>query len=185
MESSSSATGATLARLDRELFLAANRSSSPGGRRHQLLVALTRLGDTDAAVVHALALVALAPGGAHLPYFATIGGAMLLATVLAQILKRTIRRSRPSVAIEGFVPTTTPPDAYSFPSGHACGAFALATATFALDPTVGLAELSLAAAIAVSRVRLGAHYPIDVIAGAALGIACATGWARYVSTLVG
>jgi undecaprenyl-diphosphatase len=141
-----------------------------------LAALLTRVGDTDATILHALALAALAPTGLHLRYLITIGGALLLATVVAQVLKRAVRRARPSVAISGLKCTVPPPDAYSFPSGHACGAFALATAVLSLNLSLGIAELVLAAAVAMSRVRLGVHYPGDVVAGVALGMAVGLGW---------
>jgi undecaprenyl-diphosphatase len=61
----------------------------------------------------------------------------------------------------------------SFPSGHTVTAFASATALAFMAPRLGKWLLLLAALIEVSRVIVGAHYPSDVIAGAALGAACA------------
>jgi membrane-associated phospholipid phosphatase len=40
-------------------------------------------------------------------------------------------------------------------------------------PALGAAELILATGIASSRVYLGAHYPLDVLVGIAIGIASA------------
>lgn len=65
----------------------------------------------------------------------------------------------------------------SFPSGHATAAFALAVslflyaretrnASFRASSYIGLA---LAAVVAVSRVFVGVHYPLDVVGGAFLG----------------
>jgi membrane-associated phospholipid phosphatase len=61
----------------------------------------------------------------------------------------------------------------SFPSDHATGAFAIAVAVLLISWRVGLGFLLFAAAIAVSRVIVGVHYPSDVLAGAAIGSACA------------
>jgi len=58
---------------------------------------------------------------------------------------------------------------YSFPSEHASVFFAIAFATIFLDKKVGRALLFLAVLIALSRVVLGVHYPIDIIAGFLLG----------------
>lgn len=170
-----------IGRLDRDLFLQLNRGAGPRDLTRRAARLATRVGDTDCAVLHALALAALAPEGQHGIYALTIGGAMLLATACSQILKRAIRRQRPSVAIQGFQPSSAPPDAYSFPSGHSCAAIALAVGAGALNPVVGAIETLLALAIAVSRIRLGAHYPVDVVAGLALGAAVGLAWVRFLA----
>lgn len=59
----------------------------------------------------------------------------------------------------------------SFPSGHSVTAFASATALACVAPRLGKWLLLLAVLVALSRVITGAHYPSDVIAGAALGAA--------------
>ena len=61
----------------------------------------------------------------------------------------------------------------SFPSGHSVTAFASATALAFMAPRLGKWLLVLAVLIALSRVVTGAHYPSDVMAGAALGAASA------------
>ena len=65
----------------------------------------------------------------------------------------------------------------SFPSQHACGAFALAMA-LSLGVTrhhKALVALAWTAAIGIawSRVHLGVHFPSDVMAGAVVGISSA------------
>lgn len=59
----------------------------------------------------------------------------------------------------------------SFPSGHSVTAFATATALAFMWPRWKFALIAVAVLICVSRVVTGAHYPSDVIAGAALGAA--------------
>ena len=61
------------------------------------------------------------------------------------------------------------PDAFSFPSGHTAAASAVAIA-LAGQGWLGRFHLGLAFAIAISRVYLGAHYPLDIAAGGALGL---------------
>lgn len=57
----------------------------------------------------------------------------------------------------------------SFPSDHATGALALATAVWLYDRTIGTGLLILAAILSFARVFTGTHYPADVLAGAAVG----------------
>jgi membrane-associated phospholipid phosphatase len=56
-----------------------------------------------------------------------------------------------------------------FPSGHSATAFAAATAIAILSPRMRPFALGLAAAVALSRVYLRVHFPLDVVAGAVLG----------------
>lgn len=62
-------------------------------------------------------------------------------------------------------------DGQSFPSGHASNAFAWATVLADLYPKQAGICFGLATAVAVGRVRVGAHYPSDVLAGAVIGYA--------------
>lgn len=61
----------------------------------------------------------------------------------------------------------------SFPSGHASLAFAIAFVVFKADRDWGISFLILAVLVAVGRVFVGVHYPVDVIAGAFLGFVAA------------
>lgn len=62
-------------------------------------------------------------------------------------------------------------DSYSFPSGHATTSFgiALVIATFYPSLLIQLFAYLVAIAIALSRVYMKEHYPLDVICGALLG----------------
>lgn len=57
----------------------------------------------------------------------------------------------------------------SFPSGHAAIAFSLLLAAAVVRPKDRVALIALAAALALSRVVITAHFLGDVIAGAAVG----------------
>jgi undecaprenyl-diphosphatase len=62
----------------------------------------------------------------------------------------------------------------SFPSGHAATSFVGAALIARAAPRrVRIALYALAAGIAFSRVYVGVHYPLDVFAGAALGLGVA------------
>lgn len=86
------------------------------------------------------------------------------------VLKAAIGRERPP-RDDALVPVA---DSAAMPSGHASTSFAAAaTLAFAL-PRLRVPFLVLAALVAFSRVWVGVHYPLDVVAGAALGVAIAT-----------
>jgi membrane-associated phospholipid phosphatase len=84
-------------------------------------------------------------------------------------LKAAVGERRP----RGYDPLVALPHSSSFPSGHATMSFACATVLAVLEPRAAPAFLALAAAIAYSRLYLGVHWPLDVLAGAALGVAIA------------
>jgi undecaprenyl-diphosphatase len=62
----------------------------------------------------------------------------------------------------------------SFPSGHAANNLAVATALLLFYPRRGWIYLPIALLIAYSRIYTGAHWPLDVVTGMALGVA--GGW---------
>jgi membrane-associated phospholipid phosphatase len=97
-----------------------------------------------------------------------------VASGLNAVLKALVDRSRPPDAM-GFDALVGVPGSPSFPSGHAMTAFAVAAAVALLAPRLRWPVLGLAAVIAFSRVYLGVHFWIDVLAGAALGIAIGAG----------
>ena len=99
-----------------------------------------------------------------------MGVSSALAAVFSQALKRICRRPRPSTGIGGFTALAENPDVFSFPSGHAAAAFAVAIA-LAGHGSLGRFQLGAALAIGFSRIYLGAHYPLDVAMGAMLGVA--------------
>jgi undecaprenyl-diphosphatase len=102
------------------------------------------------------------------------GAAAALALAAGQVISRLVDRPRPFSAHPHLVQLFAPHAADAgFPSDHATGAFAIAAAVWAHDRRWGAALTALAILLAVGRVAIGVHYPSDVIAGAALGIAAA------------
>jgi len=97
------------------------------------------------------------------------GVAWLLALGLAgaatMVIQLTLLRPRP-VGMRLLLPVPPFP---AFPSGHAAGAFAVATWVALWRRRWALPALSGAALVALSRVYLGVHYPSDVLGGAILG----------------
>ncbi|MFF3711483.1 phosphatase PAP2 family protein [Streptomyces phaeochromogenes] len=89
-------------------------------------------------------------------------------------VKRLVRRPRPG-HVEPLVRTA---GRHSFPSSHATSAAAAAVAFGALGAHV---VPPLAAAMCLSRLVVGVHYPSDVAAGAALGAMTARLGARWMT----
>jgi undecaprenyl-diphosphatase len=90
------------------------------------------------------------------------------------IIKNTVLRPRPYHRTEQLDILCRPPKDYSFPSGHTAISFAAASYIFADGhPKSGAVALVYAGMVGLSRLYIGVHYPSDVLAGAAIGTACA------------
>lgn len=96
-----------------------------------------------------------------------------LPSLVANLLKRLIGRARPelfnSMGTLSFHPIANSYADQGFPSGHTTTAFAAAMVLGFLAPRWFGAGLIFAAAVGLSRVVVGAHYPTDVVAGMVLG----------------
>jgi membrane-associated phospholipid phosphatase len=93
--------------------------------------------------------------------------------VVVSVMKFTIGRARPYTdeSSHSFHPFSTGSRNYSFPSGHASAAFAVATAIAeqSRKAYVDIAAYTLASLVALSRVHEDKHWASDVFIGACLG----------------
>ena len=136
---------------------------------------VTRTG--DASVVTALLAIALALWPGRAAVLATVS--TMLGLALFSAIKRVCGRTRPAVFA-----LLEAPDRFSMPSGHATCAWSIAVSLAVMLPAAAPFVLLWAFAISLSRVVLGVHYPLDVLAGALLGTASAATTMAVLSTLL-
>lgn len=157
-----------LAQLDQGLLALVQEQRTP--HLDNLMVLITRLGDLRTQLIAALALCLMLLLARQWRALCLAIGATLGTALANTALKALFSRNRPDVLLE-------PLSSYSFPSGHSSAAFAFFLLLGLLagreqPPRWRLTWLLLAglpaAAIALSRVYLGVHWPSDIIAGAVL-----------------
>jgi len=157
-----------LSHLDQRLFLRCapycqNRVVSTAARL------VSRTGDGYLQVLLPVSLL-LAGVQNGLVVFQVTAFAFLLERSLYWILKNTLKRRRPPVAIPWFRAVIKASDEFSFPSGHTSAAFLLASIFLVYTtPAIGTALFLWACLVGLSRLILGVHFPADILAGATLG----------------
>lgn len=163
-------TAPLLVRLDardRALMLRCAIPLAASRRSRLAWVAVTHLGGTGPTVA-----------AAAVPWFQCCGlhsasrlalTTLVVSHLLVQVMKRTVGRARPA---ESGMPraTVAEPDRFSFPSGHAAAALSVALGYGVTFPLLALPLLLLALLVGFSRVRLGVHFPGDVLVGQALAL---------------
>ena len=100
----------------------------------------------------------------------TLLAADLIADSLSLGLRDWIGRRRPPLVYPDPKPLMGVPHSGAFPSGHTTTAFACATVLAWASPRLAVPVFVLAAAIGLSRIYVGVHWPLDVLGGAVLGV---------------
>jgi membrane-associated phospholipid phosphatase len=101
-------------------------------------------------------------------------GTLVLAQLVSNgLCKQLADRARPPKEWFPHDEVDDRPGSSSFPSGHTAAAVSFTAAVAPMWPAAGAACAVPTALVALERVQSGAHYPSDVAAGAAIGLACA------------
>lgn len=96
--------------------------------------------------------------------------ALLLNLVLGEvIIKNIVQRPRAFITYPDISIIISPPDSYSFPSGHTASSFTAALIIGYYLRNWKYEAYALASLIAFSRLYLYVHYPTDIICGILLG----------------
>jgi undecaprenyl-diphosphatase len=171
--------------MDASLYRAVNRLATRTGWLHSPVVAYAKYGI-------ALFAVALLIGwwvGRQRDSTADLASvgctivAVFVALGLAQVLGHLLDRARPYDVVTSVKVLVDRTNDFSFPSDHATVVGTVAGGLWFVDRRLGRAVAGFALLMAFARVYVGAHYPADVIAGLALGVATAVA-VRPIATLV-
>ncbi len=165
---------ARLSAWDREVFHRVAARHWPGG--DQVLPRLSHTANHGLLWFGAAAGMAVLGRGARSRRAAVRGVASLAVASAAinTVGKRSVRRARPVLdAVPVVRRLKKQPFTTSFPSGHSASAAAFATGVLMESRGWGVVVAPVAAAVALSRVYTGVHYPGDVLVGAALGVGAA------------
>jgi membrane-associated phospholipid phosphatase len=135
----------------------------------------------DQAPLYALSGAVLIAGIASRNLRLADSGVSMLAAIAAadlskRLTKALVTRTRPHVFLdEAQYDADTGGSAekpeQSFPSGHTAGSVAVARALSRNFPAAGAAAGTAAVGIGISRIAKGAHWPLDVLGGAVIGLA--------------
>src|SRR3989338_373096 len=101
-------------------------------------------------------------------FSATFLQAYAVVVTIVELLKYFFDRPRPFEVLENVNVFSSKSDP-SFPSGHSAGIFLLASVGAEKFPRYKIPLYALAFLVSISRIFVGLHYPIDVLAGSLIG----------------
>jgi undecaprenyl-diphosphatase len=138
-----------------------------------IMILFTKIGSGPALIAAIAAVSFWSYKRGRNSYILILCANAVIAMVVTPILKAIFARARPTL-----FEVIKRPDTFSFPSGHSMSAVvifgSIAAVIIALRPSskvpVTIAAGVLMVCIGFSRVYLGAHWPMDVLAGWASGV---------------
>lgn len=146
------------------------------GRREwvrRFFSAISRLGDGGFwyALMAAIVLMRGVEGVWAAAHMAATGAVALL---VYRWIKHRTHRQRPYARDDRIHALVSPLDEFSFPSGHTLHAVSFTLVALGHYPLLAWLLIPFTLSVAASRVVLGLHYPSDVLAATAIGIAIAS-----------
>src|SRR5579863_1156021 len=152
---------------DHKVMRRVNRWRAPRWLRVWMIWS-SRLG--DGWIWYSIGITLLLFGGdLRFAAFGAAASAEAATVALFRFMKNASKRKRPCQLEAHCWANVLPPDQFSFPSGHAMSAFAIAIPLCIFYPQLQAALVALSVSIAVSRVILGMHFVSDVVVGSLLG----------------
>lgn len=143
------------------------------------MLVVTQLGN----VIFALALVAFLTVLHKYRLALRLVLAASLAYIASSALKLIVHRPRPADQITDIISREGLTFGFGFPSGHTALVVALGLTIVPHIPSkYRWVIFTLMAAVAISRLYLGVHAPLDIIGGAAIGVLAALG-VRYIKRM--
>lgn len=94
----------------------------------------------------------------------------LIELILVTKFRDKIDRPRPFDVLD-VVPLEKHSSGHSFPSLHCSSSFVITMSLYYIHPVLGVLGLIVSVFVALSRLLAGVHYPSDILAGIAIGIA--------------
>jgi undecaprenyl-diphosphatase len=114
-------------------------------------------------------------------YWRVFLSAVVSRFVFTEIIRYFFYRPRPFVDLPINL-LISGPNSASFPSGHAAFYSAIAFYIFFKDKKIGIFALICAFLISLSRVFVGVHWPIDILAGFVVGLVSALIVDKFLAT---
>jgi len=148
---------------ERRVFVAVNGLP---GQFDVLLIPVMQAGAL--AAVFAAGVLALIARRRRLAGLLVLAGGS--AWILAKLVKRVVERGRPAEYFDGVIIHGAVQMGQGFPSGHAAVIAAMATVVSPyLSRTGRILVWTVVGLVALARVYTGAHLPLDVVSGVAVG----------------
>ena len=134
----------------------------------------TNLGD-DGIIWIVLGVVMLIPKKTRKCGIMILAALLVMLLVNNMVLKNLVARPRPCATYPEMVDLVHVPTSYSFPSGHTVSAIAVAVTVLLHHKKFGIAILTMAILMGLTRLYVFVHFPTDVYGGMIVGTAIALG----------